>query len=91
MVKFIKLFFKIFIISFIIVYGLSLCSMTSQNKKGEGDSYYVLSRSDRLSSDHRMYKQGYKYSCVFRDTDPNAKIKYMDFYYTGTCPEYRNK
>ena len=84
-------FFKYWIILSVILLVLVwlVGGFNSEEKKGE--SYYLLSRSDQLPSNHQMYKQGYGYSCVFRDTDPNAKIKYMDFYYKGTCPEYRNK
>ena len=52
--------------------------------------YYVLSREDRLSSDHRIYKQGYKFICYYEDTNPNAKIKIMDFYSEFRYPKSRN-
>ena len=84
-------FLKYWIILSVILLVLMWLGGGFNDKEKKGESYYLLSRSDQLPNGHPMYKQGYRYSCVFKDTDPNAKIKYMDFYYKGTCPEYRNK
>ena len=52
--------------------------------------YYKLSSSTTLSNNHPSYKIGYKYSCLYKDTDPNANLKFMDFYYKEKCPKTRN-
>ena len=75
----------------IILYSLFFAPAVVEQKDIQNDNhYYVLSREDRLSSDHRMYKQGYKFICYYEDTNPNAKIKIMDFYSEFKCPKSRN-
>ena len=80
------IYFFLFLI--VVSYFANDCDKVKDNKRD--GYYYVLSREDRLSSDHRMYKQGYKFICYYNDTNPNAKIKVMDFYSESKCPKSRN-
>jgi hypothetical protein len=83
---------KYLIYFFLFLIVISYCANNGDKvKDNKSDSYYyILSREDRLSSDHRMYKQGYKFICYYNDTNPNAKIKVMDFYSERKCPKSRN-
>jgi hypothetical protein len=83
---------KYLIYFFLFLIVISYCANVGDKVKDSNtdNHYYVLSREDRLSSDHRMYKQGYKFICYYEDTDPNAKIKIMDFYSQQKCPKSKN-
>ena len=83
---------KYLIYFFLFLVVISYCANDGEKvKDNKSDGYYyVLSREHRLSSNHRMYKQGYKFICYYIDTNPNAKIKVMDFYYESKCPKSRN-
>ena len=85
-------FLKYLVIFFLFLIVISYCTNDGGKVKDSNtdNHYYVLSREDRLSSDHRMYKQGYKFICYYEDTDPNAKIKIMDFYSQQKCTKSRN-
>ena len=83
---------KYLIYFFLFLIVVSYCANDGDKAKDNKRDgyYYVLSREDRLSSDHRMYKQGYKFICYYNDTNPNAKIKVMDFYSESKCQKSRN-
>ena len=81
--------YLVYFFVFLIVVSYFLGDDEVKDSKND-NHYYVLSREDRLSSDHRMYKQGYKFICYYEDTNPNAKIKIMDFYSEFRCQKSRN-
>ncbi len=86
--KLLKYLIYFFLFLIVVSYCANVGDKVKDNKRD--GYYYVLSREDRLSSDHRMYKQGYKFICYYNDTNPNAKIKVMDFYSKSKCPKSRN-
>lgn len=86
--KLLKYLIYFFLFLIVVSYCANVGDKVKDNKRD--GYYYVLSREDRLSNDHRMYKQGYKFICYYNDTNPNAKIKVMDFYSKSKCPKSRN-
>tara|TARA_B100000963_G_scaffold152182_1_gene132606 strand:- start:279 stop:545 length:267 start_codon:yes stop_codon:yes gene_type:complete len=80
------IYFFLFLI--IVSYCTNFDDKVKDNKNNKYN--YILSREEVLSSDHRMFKEGYKFICYYNDTDPNAKIKVMDFYSKLRCPKSRN-
>ena len=85
-----KIFWKVFKYFFIGLFAIIVFLMIfwdGDDKVDAENGYYSLLKSTTLSSNHPSYKAGYRYSCLYKHTDPNTNLKYIDEYSKQKCPK----